>query len=258
MATMKNTKTNQSKKSVTTTQTKQAPAPAAPSVNSTAEQAPAPQTTQAPNVTPAVTPPTPATPTITGVASGGSTGTRIELQTSYVALITGLQGLYQPSDVLQLSTGDETCADLIADLQQFVQAAENTKASYQAWRGDVQTERQVLADVTPKRAAVRTLMVSRFGQGGTKLLQLGFAPRKPTQKTVEAKAEGVVKTEATRKARGTKGSKQKLEVTGNVSGVVLTPVTSTQTVATPAPEPTPAAPAGAPAATTPAVKPAGS
>jgi hypothetical protein len=174
-----------------------------------------------------------------------------------VALIAGLQAMYQPSDVLQLSTGDQTRDELIAEFQQFVQAAEDTKASYKAWRGDVQTERAVLAEVSPKRAAIRTTMEGRFGKGSTQLMQLGFTPHKPTTKTVEAKAGAIVKGKATRTARGTKGKKEKLLVTGNVTGVVLTPVISTQTVATPASAPANAAPAGAPAAATPAVKPAG-
>ena len=257
----KNTTTKQSKKSSTTTSNAQAPAPAASSVNSTAEQAPAPQTTQAPTVTP-LTPSVPATPAVTGVANNGNTGTKMELQTSYVALIAGLQAFYQPSDVLLLTTGTQTCGDLIAEFQQYVQAAENTKASYQAWRGDVQTERTVLAGVGPKRSAVRSLVESRFGKGGTQLLQLGFAPKKTVKRTVVSKAEGVVKGKATRTARGTKGSKQKLDVTGNVTGVELTPITSTSSVgnvATPANVAASAAAAGAPATATatPAGKPAG-
>ncbi len=254
MKTTKNTQSSKpSKKSSTTTSTtEQAPAPAASLVNSTAEQAPAPQTTQAPNVTPSV----PVTPAVTGVANNGNTGTKMELQTSYVALIAGLQTFYQPSDVLQLTTGTQTCGELIAEFQQYVQAAENTKASYRGWRGDVQAERTVLADVGPKRSAVRSLVESRFGKGGTQLLELGFAPKKTVKRTVVSKAEGVVKGEATRKARGTKGSKQKLDVTGNVTGVELTPITSTQN-ATPAIVPANAAPAAAPATATPALKPSG-
>ncbi len=123
----------------------------------------------------------------------------------------------------------------------------------------MQAERTVLADVGPKRSAVRSLVESRFGKGGTQLMQLGFPPKKTVKRTVVSKAEGVVKGEATRKARGTKGSKQKLEVTGNVTGVELTPITSTVNagnVATPANVPADAAPAAAPAAGTP-VKPAG-
>jgi hypothetical protein len=190
----------------------------------------------------------PDTPAITGVADGSSNA-KVTMQTAYAALIAGLKGLFQPDDVLQLSTGSETCGGLIADFQQYLQAAEDTKGSYQAWRAQVEAERQTLASVKAKRAAVRALMESRFGKGGTQLMKLGFAPRKAAKKTVEAKAEGVVKGEATRKARGTKGKKQKLGVTGNVTGVILTPVTSTQDVAPPA---------GAPAAATTAVKPAGS
>jgi hypothetical protein len=246
---MKNTKSSKSSKTISTANTP-APAPATTPVNSTAEQAPAPQTTQAPNAVAA-------TPAITNVANASNNGTKVALQTSYVALIAGLQALYQPSDILQLSTGDQTRDELIAEFQQFVQAAEDTKASYKAWRGDVQSERAVLAEVSPKRAAIRTTMEGRYGKGSTQLMQLGFTPRKPSTKTVQAKAAGVVKGKATRAARGTRGSKQKLAITGNVTGVVITPITSTENVAAPANEPAPAATAAAPATASPAVKPAG-
>src|ERR1700677_1315485 len=163
MATMKNTKTNQSKKSSTpTTQTKQAPAPAASAVNSTAEQAPAPQANQASQ--PSTITPNTATPMplITGPANGSNNGTKISLQTSYAALIAGLHAFYQPGDVLQLPAGNETRDDVIADLQKFVQATEDTKAAYLAWRAAVQNERTIELALRPEKQAVQSVVVGRF------------------------------------------------------------------------------------------------
>jgi len=255
MPTMKTNKTKQSKKSVTSTQTTQAPAPAASVVNSTAEQAPAPQATQASTVAPTTAA---AVPAITGPANGSNNSTKVSLQTSYAALIAGLTAYYQPGDVLQLPTGDETRDEVIADLQTFVQAAEDTKAAYLAWRAAVQKERTIELALRPEKQAVQSVVIGRFGRASTTLLKFGIQPRVPVVRTVAAKAEANAKSEATRKARGTKGSKQKLDVTGNVTGVVITPVTSTQDVPTlaitPAEEPSATAPAAATPA--PAAKPA--
>jgi hypothetical protein len=255
MPIMKTTKTKPSKKSVTNTQTTQAPAPAASGINSTGEQTPAPQANQASTLAPSTAV---AMPTITGPANGSNNGTKTSLQTSYAALIAGLKAYYQPGDVLLLPTGNETRDEVIADLQKFVQAAEDTKAAYLAWRDAVQNERIIELALRPEKQSVQSVVVGRFGRASTTLLKFGIAPRVPVVKTVAAKAEANAKSEATRKARGTKGKKEKLDVSGNVSGVVITPITSTQNVPTVAVAPAVEAPAAAPAATptAPAAKPA--
>ena len=111
-----------------------------------------------------------------------------------------------------------------------MKAAEDTKAAYLAWRAAVQNERTIELALRPEKQAVQSVVVGRFGRASTTLLTFGIAPRVPVVKTVEEKAEAVAKREATREARGTKGSKKRLEVSGNVTGVVITPVTSTQNV----------------------------
>ena len=55
----------------------------------TPADAPPASPTPAPTPPPAPTVPTPATP-VTGVANGNNSGTKVELQTSYLALIAGL------------------------------------------------------------------------------------------------------------------------------------------------------------------------
>jgi hypothetical protein len=78
-----------------------------------------------------------------------------------------------------------------------------------------------------------------FGTDATALADFGLTPPKPrTPLTTEQKAAAHAKAEATRKARGTMGSKQKKKVTGAPAAAAAT------APATPAaPAPAPAAPA---------------
>ena len=183
-----------------------------------------------PPAPPAQPPPPP--PPVTGVANGSNTGTKVDLQTSYVALVTGLLAFYQPGDEFPLASGDMTRDQLVADFNAFITAAEKTKSCNQDWRNAIQAERLSEASVKPLRQGVRSIVEAKFGKGATQLLQFGFKPRKTTAKTATSKAAAVVKTAATRKARGTKGSVQKLAVSGGVTGVIITPVTSVPQVAT--------------------------
>ena len=168
----------------------------------------------------------PATPSVTGVANGSNSGTKVDLQTSYLALIAGLLAYYQPDDEFLLEAGVMTRNELIASFQTFVASAETTKTSYLAWRADVQSERNAEQAVAPQRAGVKSILVGRFGKSGTQLATFGFDPAKAAVKSTASKTAAVAKAKATRAARGTKGSVQKQQVTGNVTGVVITPMTA--------------------------------
>jgi hypothetical protein len=166
------------------------------------------------------------TPPVTGVANGANTGTKVELRTSYLALIAGLLAYYHPDDEFLLEAGVMTRDQLIAEFQQFVALAEATKTSNLAWRTDVQAERAGEQEVAPKRAGLKAILTGRFGKSGTTMTKFGFEPAKPGVKTPLVKTTAAVKARATRAARSTKGSVQRQEVTGNVTGVVVTPVTT--------------------------------
>ena len=160
------------------------------------------------------------------MANGGNKGTKIELQTSYIALIAGLQQNYQPGDVFDLPMGQMTRDQIIAEFQTFVNAAEATKSSNQAWRQDVQAERAAELAAAPVRTSVKAVLVGRYGKSSTQLLNYGIPPAKVPTVSTAVKAAALAKSEATRAARGTKGSVQKQSITGNVTGVVITPVTA--------------------------------
>jgi hypothetical protein len=78
------------------------------------------------------------------------------------------------------------------------------------------------------------------------LSEFGLAPHKGTgtQSAVQ-KAAAAVKRAATRKARHTMGKNQKKDVTGGVTGVLVTPILAPSPVVTPAGASSPATPAGA-------------
>ncbi len=105
-------------------------------------------------------------------------------------------------------------------------AAEATKSSYQAWRADVQLERGAEQAADPYRAAVKQVLVGKYGKSSTKLLTYGFQPAKVRVTSTTARSTAVAKAKATRAARGTKGKRQKQQIVGNVTGVIITPVTS--------------------------------
>ena len=85
------------------------------------------------------------------------------------------------------------------------------------------------------------------------LADFGLAPRKePAPKTTEEKAAAAAKAKATRQARGTTSKKQKLTVKGNVTGIIVTPVTAPTAASAGSPE-TPVTPSAQTVSTAPSV-----
>jgi hypothetical protein len=81
-----------------------------------------------------------------------------------------------------------------------------------------------------------------FSNAPATLQGFGLSPRKPpTPLSAAARVAANEKAKATREARGTKGSVQKAAITGNVSGVTITPVLI-PTALPPVASPPPAAP----------------
>jgi len=177
---------------------------------------------------------TPASPPVAQTVQRDSSQSKINLQTSIVALVAGLNAEYQPDDVFQLTTGAMTCTEVVAELNGFVSAAQTTDADYNAWRNAVEAERATELQVRPLRANLKSILAGRYGKGGNKMAQFGFTPAKPVVKTSQSKTAAAVKAKATREARGTRGRQQKKTITGNVTGVIITPVTAGTVTPSPA------------------------
>ncbi len=102
--------------------------------------------------------------------------------------------------------------------------------------------------------AVLQYVRAAFGNSPDILADFGLPPKKErTPQTVEQKAAAAAKRAATRKARGTVGSRKRKTIKGTVTGVEITPVT---TASAPQPEQqtAPNAPSGTPTTGTPPTK----
>ncbi len=137
-------------------------------------------------------------------------------------LILANQTFEMPADLVNLILAD------IADTD----AADKARA---AWLAAVQVQTNSHEKLAPVLRALKAQVLAQFGDtqdSATTLADFGYSPRRVGPRSVEEKAAAAVKGLATRAARHTMGSRQKERVTGNVTGVVVTPV-----VAPPSPAP---------------------
>jgi hypothetical protein len=102
------------------------------------------------------------------------------------------------------------------------------------------TQRAARALAVQTRSDVKAYIVGNHGNGddvATMLNDFGYGtPKKPSKPTAAEKAQSVAQAQATRKARGTMGPKEKAKV----KGVIATPATAAQPAAPAAPAVTPA------------------
>jgi hypothetical protein len=165
------------------------------------------------------------------------------------ALITGLQKQF-PSGQFTLENTAFTTATLVQALQSLVDAIAAVNTAQASAKAAVSALGVTAANVGPIAKALKRNLLAMFGTATTTLALFGLEPRKaPAPLTAKELAVRVAKAEATRVARGTTSKKQKLKVTGNVTGVTVTPVTAP--TAAPAPPVTPAPPAAPLATATP-------
>jgi hypothetical protein len=92
--------------------------------------------------------------------------------------------------------------------------------------------------------AFEALVRAMFGNQPDVLADFRLGPRKTRKRlTGEEMAAAAAKRDSTRKARRTKGSKEKLTVKGDVTGVEITPATAAPATPEPAAPNAPPAPA---------------
>jgi hypothetical protein len=86
---------------------------------------------------------------------------------------------------------------------------------------------EVEDEAIPIMSAVRGLLATMLSNDASALTDLMVAPRKaPTALTPKERLAATAKLRATRTARNTMSKKQKAKVKGNVTGIIVTPVTS--------------------------------
>jgi hypothetical protein len=113
-------------------------------------------------------------------------------------------------------------------IAQFLKTATAVASARTAWIEAAQVQEQVEATSGKVLDGIREVIGLAYANSPTTLQTLGITPRKkPAPLSVEALAAAKAKAAATRKARGTTSKKQKALITGDVTGVSITPTTTT-------------------------------
>jgi hypothetical protein len=153
------------------------------------------------------------------------------------AMITGLPKHF-PSGSFTLGNTAFTTASLVQLFQSLADAITAVNTAQASAQEAVSAMRGLQANVGPVFLALKRVLLSTYGTAAQTLADFGLEARKaPAPKTVETKAAAAVKLRATRKARGTTSKKQKLAVKGNVTGITVTPITTTTAAASPTVQP---------------------
>jgi hypothetical protein len=162
------------------------------------------------------------------------------------ALIAGTQK-HLPNGSFTIGSTTYTAASLIQVLGTLVTAMTARIAAATGAKDALATEQAMQTKVGPVAQAYKNLVLAAYANASQTLSDFGLAPPKVrTPLSAEQLAARAAKAAATRKARGTTSKKQKLAVSGNVTGVIVTPVTA-PAVASPASPETPVTPATLPA-----------
>ena len=170
-----------------------------------------------------------------------NTNAKAPLITLCNALAAGLQALPDTEFVASGQTLQK--AAVIAPLQAYVAATQQTAADEAAWHTAVQKEQAAEAAARAMIEEIKPVLQGRYGKSNPQLeTQFGIPPVKKAVTSAVTKAKAAAKAKATRALLGTKGSKQKK------AAIAAATDPSAGTPATPAPAaPPPASPAAPPA-----------
>jgi hypothetical protein len=139
-----------------------------------------------------------------------------------IGLVAGLGASFSPTDVLELPSGSYTIEQLIAAFTAYLPLVTDVTLASRAYHLAVEKERKAKKTVLALRSQVKAAIEARVGKTSSKMATYGFVPAKVPVRTAKSKMAAIVKGEATREARGTRGSRQKAAITGNVTGIAVT------------------------------------
>jgi hypothetical protein len=152
--------------------------------------------------------------------------TRITQQAADQKLVDGLTKHAGVIASLYVGGTSLTNAVLVSKLQALIAAVNTTNTARAALHAAVLAEQQLHADSAQFVADVRQTILAMFSSQTDVLADFGLAPRKKPVVTPQVKVAAAAKAKATRQARGTKSKKQLAAISGDVTGIVVTPVTA--------------------------------
>ncbi len=167
------------------------------------------------------------------------------------ALMAGTEKHF-PNGSFTLGNTTYTTASLVQAFQVLVDALTALNAAHSSTKDAVIALQAADTKVAPLLRDYRSFLRATFSTASAQLADFGLAPPKARKPLVSDKrVAATAKMRATRTARGTTSKKQKLAVKGDVTGVIVTPVTSTGPSPSPTAAPAEPAPAATPAAAAP-------
>jgi hypothetical protein len=139
----------------------------------------------------------------------------------------GLQQHF-PGGSLVLGNTTYTTAELVQLCQSLIDAITTLDLAQAKVSDAVTALAGTNARVGPVLQACERMVRTMFGSAAGPLGDFSLLPPKPrTPLTTVQLAAAAAKARATRKARGTKSLKQRLAIQGSVTGIVVTPITTT-------------------------------
>jgi hypothetical protein len=175
--------------------------------------------------------------------------TKIENKSQAVAtanqLLAGAAKRITGTTPLMLMGSPFTPAEITAKLQSFATLRSDVDAAKAQTKGKLALEAASMPTLRPFMSAFVAYVKAAYAGSPDALADFGIHPKSRVPLTVEAKAAATAKRAATRAARHTMGTKQKMGVKGDVTGVIVTPITAPPAVTPPGntATPSPSAPA---------------
>jgi hypothetical protein len=117
-----------------------------------------------------------------------------------------------------------TPAQITSELQSLVTLRADVDASKASTKAKIANEATQMPALRAFMSAFESFVKGAFGSSPDVLADFGITRKARVPLTLEAKTAAAAKRASTRAARHTMGSKQKLAVVGDVTGVVVTPV----------------------------------
>jgi hypothetical protein len=170
---------------------------------------------------------------------------RIQQTARVQKFIDGLKKHEQTLSSLVIRGQSIRVADIIPLLQKRLDKTSAVSSAKATWQSAVQADHDERDQTKNLLADLRQALLVAFGGQIEALADFGLVGRKPAVVAPETRVAAAAKAKATRAARHTMGKNQKAQITG----VVVTPATSSPS--TPAPAPAAAPPAAPSAGTTP-------
>jgi hypothetical protein len=121
--------------------------------------------------------------------------------------------VFPATSELQLGGQSMKVPDMLSVLDAALATFAAASAAKAALKQTQSDRTQKIATAQALVGSLKTYLVGTWGKGSPQLAPFGFTPKARTPRTSEQKALTAAKAALTRKARGTKGSKQKLGVT---------------------------------------------